>query len=223
VNRGPDNPVDVLVLTDTPLPLPVTLIHAVALDPSPNDLMLAAGGVVLTNATDVATAYPNLWRTRAAAKSALQRAVDKSTSYRERLGANPTRDITLIRECTQPLRAVEYQRAGAGRSAAMAFYDPAVVPDPVAWLFEKLGELADWDADPATSEESSLLSEETDGTAPPVADATGRLLSPRQNVSPARPSRHRCGPWAYGSARVSLSTVGDPDPPPQASATLFSG
>jgi hypothetical protein len=28
--------------------------------------MLAAGGVVLTNCTDAATAYPDLWRTREA-------------------------------------------------------------------------------------------------------------------------------------------------------------
>jgi putative DNA primase/helicase len=152
VNRGPDNPVGVLVLTDTPLPLPVTLISAATLDPSPADLMLAAGGVVLTNCTDAATAYPDLWRTREAAKKALQRKVDKSATCRGRLGTIPYEDISLIRECPQPLRAVEYQRAGAGRSAARAFYDPILVPDPVSWLFEKLGELADWNAEPGATE-----------------------------------------------------------------------
>ena len=152
VNRSPDNPVDVLVLTDTPLPLPVTLISAATLDPSPSDLMLAAGGVVLTNCTDAATAYPDLWRTREAAKKALQRKVDKSATCRGRLGTIPYEDISLIRECPQPLRAVEYQRAGAGRSAARAFYDPILVPDPVSWLFEKLGELADWNAEPGATE-----------------------------------------------------------------------
>ena len=50
------------------------------------------------------------------------------------------------------MRVAEYQRAGAGRSAAKAFYDPALVPDPVAWLFEKLGDLSDWDAEPGAAE-----------------------------------------------------------------------
>jgi putative DNA primase/helicase len=148
VNRGLDNPVDVLVLTDTPLPLPVTLIQAATLDPSPDDLMLAAGGVVLTNCTDAATAFPDLWQTRAAAKSALQRAkADNLATHPRQMGANPYEDISLIRECTH-LDRVEYQKAGARFSRSVGFYDPALVPDPVSWLFEKLGELSDRDAEP---------------------------------------------------------------------------
>jgi len=40
------------------------------------------------------------------------------------------------------LGQIDYQRAGAGRSKAAAFYDPALVPDPAAVLTEKLGPLA---------------------------------------------------------------------------------
>jgi putative DNA primase/helicase len=244
VNRGLDNPVDVLVLTDTPLPFPVTLIPAATLDPSPDDLMLAAGGVVLTNCTDAATAYPGLWRTREAAKKALQRSPDKSATCRVRLGTIPYEDISLIRECPQPLRAVEYQRAGAGRSVARAFYDPALVTDPVAWLFEKLGELADWDTDAALPEaggpeepertppEAGLTKPEevaavaimpaaADGVAKEVADGYGDLLTSRELFrGAAAPSQIR--PMGLRIGRVSLSTVGDPDRLPKASATLFS-
>ena len=46
VNRTADSPVDVLVLTDVPLPLPVELIDVATLDPSPADRMLAHGGVL---------------------------------------------------------------------------------------------------------------------------------------------------------------------------------
>ena len=115
VNRSADNPVDVLVLTDTPLPLPVTLISAATLDPSPDDLMLAAGGVVLTNCTDAATAYPELWRTREAAKKALQRAkVDKSADLSRADWGQSRMKIYLLYGNVPNLERVEYQRAGAG-------------------------------------------------------------------------------------------------------------
>jgi putative DNA primase/helicase len=149
VNRGPGNPVGVLALTDVPLPLPVEVIPVAALDPSPDDLMLAAGGVVLTNATDAATAYPEFWRTREAAKSALQRAkanVDKFSRCRWQMGAFPYEEYLLIRECTH-LDRVEYQKSGARFSRSEAWYDAAIVPDAVAWLFERLGELSDWNAE----------------------------------------------------------------------------
>jgi putative DNA primase/helicase len=106
VNRTAGNPVDVLVLTDTPLPLPVELIPAASLEPSPVDRMLAAGGVVLMNCTDIATAYPGLWRNRETAKSAVRK---------WRLGDSPYKNNILIRDLTQPLIRVEYQRSGAGR------------------------------------------------------------------------------------------------------------
>ena len=79
------------MLTDTPLPLPVTLIPAATLDPSPPNLRLAAGGVVLTNCPDAATAYPDLWRSREPAKKALQRGADNPVfRYISYTGMSPT-------------------------------------------------------------------------------------------------------------------------------------
>ncbi len=55
VNRDHRDPVEVLVLTDVPLPVPLSETMTVGdLTLSPRDLMLAAGGVALENATDAA-------------------------------------------------------------------------------------------------------------------------------------------------------------------------
>jgi hypothetical protein len=46
-----------------------------------------------------------------------------------------------IRECRH-LDRIDYQRAGARMSPAVALIDPALIPDPAAALAEKLGPLA---------------------------------------------------------------------------------
>ena len=62
-NRTEANPVDVWVLGNMPLPLPVNrLISASDLTPSPGDLMAAEGGVELANPTDASEAYPTYGR-----------------------------------------------------------------------------------------------------------------------------------------------------------------
>ncbi len=136
VNRTEDDPLDVLVLTDAPLPLPVAAtLQAADLAPSPADLMLAAGGVVFENATDVAAAYPQLWTNREAAKKALQRASEAG-----QLGTFSYESL-LLGECPQ-LERVSYQRAGARLSPSVAWCDPGLVPDPATWLAQRIGPLA---------------------------------------------------------------------------------
>ena len=64
VNRTEVDPVEILVMTNTPVPVPISqTIRAADLDPSPWDLMLAAGAVALNSPTDAAKAYPGLWAT----------------------------------------------------------------------------------------------------------------------------------------------------------------
>jgi len=131
VRRTEANPVHVLALVDAPLPMPLAgTLEAADVEPGPADLMLAEGGVVFENPTDAAAAYPTLWTTRAAAKSALQRG---------KLGAKPYYKSS-IGECTQ-LRQVSYKPTGQGRSAAVARYDPLLCPDPEAFLTARLGKL----------------------------------------------------------------------------------
>ena len=134
VNRGPDDPVDVVIFCDVALPLRVNVaLTAADVEPSPTDRMLAAGGVALQNPTAAAAAYPALWRTREAAKSALSRA---------RLGANWNKKSTFQNAPNLSLRRVQYQLTGAGQKPAVAWCDLELVPDPVAWLTQRLGPLA---------------------------------------------------------------------------------
>lgn len=93
VNRTADNPVDVLVLTDVPLPIPLAgTLEAADLEVTPFDHMLAAGGLVIENPTDAAMAYPFLWLKRESAKKAFQRG---------KLGTFPYIESS-IGECPQP-------------------------------------------------------------------------------------------------------------------------
>jgi putative DNA primase/helicase len=140
VNRTEADPVDILVLTDVPLPLPVdATLYAADLAPTPADLMLGAGGIEFENAADAAAAYPDLWANAAAARQAFHRA---------RCVTNPNKKDS-IRECHAPpgerppyLRRIDYQLAGPGRRLEAAWCCPALVPDPAAALIDMLGPLA---------------------------------------------------------------------------------
>ena len=75
VNRESDAMrVDIVLLTDVPLPLPVeTLISVDAIKPRVEDRMLAASGVVLLDSEDAARVHPNLWRSGNALRVARNR------------------------------------------------------------------------------------------------------------------------------------------------------
>ena len=141
VNRMEDDPLDVLVMSDAPLPIPVAeTLQAADLMPSPADLMLAAGGVVFENATDAAAAYPQLWDTRNAANHALKR-WRAEWKQRPADGAIPLLE-SIIRGLAPSGALVgraDYQRAGVRMSAPVAWFDPALVPDVARWLTERLG------------------------------------------------------------------------------------
>ena len=144
VNRAEDNPLDVLVLTDSPLPIPVAAtIQAADLAPSPADLMLAAGGIVFENAADAAAAYPQLWSTRNAANHALKRWRAEWVSNPE-VGAIPLIESIIrgLAPTSSVLGRIAYQLAGAGKSPSVAWLDPLLVPDPIEWLTARLGALA---------------------------------------------------------------------------------
>ncbi len=137
VNRTKADPVNVLVLTDVPLPLPVDATTTLAeLAPDPTELMLAAGGIAFANYTDAHTAYRKIWDTPKAAERALEKAGP-------RLPPNPYKR-SLLRIGGQPpaLRRIDYQRRGAGKKPAVAWICPALVTDPEATLTAMLGALA---------------------------------------------------------------------------------
>ena len=137
VNRTAADPLDVLVLTDVPLPLPVNGTLALAdLAPSPTELMLAAGGVALENPTDAAAAYPTIWENREAAKKALDRSAGRGW------GHSRIRHL-LIRVCPHPACCrLDYQPQGIGKKPAVARCCPRLVMEPAAALAEAIGPLA---------------------------------------------------------------------------------
>ena len=150
VNRTEaDPPLDVMILGDVPLPVPVDeFLSDDAVKVSPFDLMLAEGGVAFHDGSSAAKAYPSLWRTAEAARMALQR--ERS----ERGTQNPISVTNAYREypigkcyADRPLcPSVRFKRAGPKRHEEMAIYDPRVVPDPRAAIEKRLGELAMFEA-----------------------------------------------------------------------------
>jgi putative DNA primase/helicase len=133
-DRGPDKPVDILLLTDVPLDLPVTeLLTAADIKPSALDRMLAAGGVALLNPRDAHAAYDGMWPSWEMAKKAIAQKQEGNFPYKDPIGEIPL----LVR--------VRYQVAGERRQRVEALVDLAAVPDPRAWLTDKLGDLAEFE------------------------------------------------------------------------------
>ena len=75
VNRGPDNPVDVHVWSDVPLPLPIdAFVDAYdIMNPGIAERQLARNGIAFGSAADVAKACPDLCSSRAAPQRAIRR------------------------------------------------------------------------------------------------------------------------------------------------------
>jgi putative DNA primase/helicase len=185
VNRSEADPVDVILMTDVVLPLPLAgTLRAADLTPSPADLMLAAGGLAFESATDAATAYPQLWKSQKTATSAMAAA-------RARLDDSPYMD-SLIREIIQPpdgfrgCAQVDYQRAGAGCRPASAWFDSALVPDVAAWLMAKLGPLAWCRLQPAVITAHATLGLPRASATPITWHPPGRLRS-KTGRTPGKP------------------------------------
>jgi putative DNA primase/helicase len=77
----------------------------------------AAEGVMLTNQSDMAKAFPKLWPNVDVAKRTLKAGVPELPGF--------TR--------------VTYQRAGGRQKRRLAYFDLALIPEPAAWLKARLG------------------------------------------------------------------------------------
>jgi putative DNA primase/helicase len=105
---------------------------------------MALSGIVLENAADMAVCFPELWLTREAAKKDSQR---KGTNdyYRD-----------LYNSKLSPSSVeVTYRPEGAGHRARTARVNLARIPDPEAWLTNRLGPLAQFKM-PATRDIARL-------------------------------------------------------------------
>jgi len=171
VNRTADNPLEVIVLGDVALPIPVDeFISCPLQDLTPADFMLSAGGVAYEDASAAALAYPNLWPSAEAAKKAFQR---------QRSGTFSNEDIT-IGDCPAPRRLVRvsYQRAGSGQKVAFAWLDTRLNPDFRGAVERALGPLAFFE----------LIEDEVAAPEPPVVvDLPVREAEAGGCIGPYRP------------------------------------
>jgi putative DNA primase/helicase len=208
VNRTAKNPLEVLILTDRPLPLPVDeAVSWESLAPSPTDLMLAQAGVALESPSDAALCFANLWPTSAAAKMAASRGKWVTSPYR----------YLLIGEC-YPLRQAVYRKAGQGKRDASLHFDPSAVPldELRGWLEDRLGELA--------MLEVQQPEPEPDPPAPPPADPDG-LLAIQNRAAEVDPDGWLTGPSAGARPSESPVAIGPKPgrPPPEPSAPSWRG
>jgi hypothetical protein len=127
VNRDPDNPLQIDILTNVVLPVEVDEITSwAAIQPSLVEVM-AARGAVLRSYADMAACYPDLFANAKAAENAAAGGNYPNSSIR-----NPYRRFRGV------FCEALYRRTGSRGPAARLLYDPARV-DPVAWLTERLG------------------------------------------------------------------------------------
>jgi putative DNA primase/helicase len=117
VNRTAATPLDIDLLFDTCLPIAVDQVVRWR-DPS-RLLVTAVTGVMLTSPHDLVTVWPRLWPNTKAADRTLKQGVPELPGF-------------------EPF---EYQLAGSGMNRRAALFDRALIPDPRAWLAERLGPL----------------------------------------------------------------------------------
>jgi len=134
VNRGAATPLEIDLLTDVVLPVTVdALVPWSDLRPTRCDLM-ALTGILLENAADMAACFPELWSTAAAARQDRSRSVTKCY-YRDLYNS----------QMSHSSAEVAYRPEGAGHRTRSAHVDLARIPDPEAWLTNRLGPLASFE------------------------------------------------------------------------------
>jgi hypothetical protein len=162
--RTADNPVDVNIWTDVPLHdfqgpsqtpcdigYPVEPILWGDIEPGPEEMMLAYGGVWLKSAREAETAYPG-----GVNKGSLKDARSVSFPYKNLIVRNPysphtSLDPTDPTDLLPPIEEVPnaltatYRREGKGRKPSRAVFLPGFDHRTArAWLEERLGLLADY-------------------------------------------------------------------------------
>lgn len=172
VNRTGETPLQVDILGNVPLPLTVDEPRRWDDIAPGKEVEMMAGGVVLTNAADMATPYPMVWPTLDAAKNFKKRQPrggGHSLMYKYNIGDDP-----LLSEIDLPFgfRGGMYKKAGAGQKPTGFAYHPDLCPDPIYWLRNRLGTLADIEFDPDETSFFDLVE-----TPPASAAAAGAWMS----------------------------------------------
>ena len=171
VNRTEETPLEIHVLTNTPLTEEVSRF-AEWQRPSKDEELLAKRGVWLSSVSDAAKLM----------------GINRNTLKvaRQRMGTNPYKEFLYGN--VPNLRIAEYQLTGAGRSKQVLLFDPHEVPDYQAWVSENLG--AGWSSLVARQAHNLKVTDEN--AVPAIAEtAPGRISNPLHYHSaiPLRASR----------------------------------
>ncbi|KFG66740.1 DNA-primase RepB domain-containing protein [Microvirga sp. BSC39] len=157
VNRDASKPLDIRILADVQLDgFPVDELKVwkqpndeesqevdemkasdevvAAVIPAGREVEMIVDGMILQSATDMAKAWPEVWASRDAVNAWRSRAmISVSRPFREIIKGNDT-------EIPAAWGIVEYRPTGRGQQTRKAYFNPAVVPDPRAWLETRLCE-----------------------------------------------------------------------------------
>jgi hypothetical protein len=117
VNRTAATPLDIDLLFDTCLP--VTVDEVVLWRPPSTLIATAAEGVMLTTPAAMVKLWPKLWPHEKAADRTLAAGVPVLAGFEQ----------------------VAYQLAGSKQKRRLAHFDRTLIPDPRAWLTDRLGPL----------------------------------------------------------------------------------
>ena len=176
IRRGRDRPVEIFILSNVPVPVPVDRLTTWG-ELVPDRLeVVAARGVVLDNNADLARAYPDLFKTAKAAEKAAEHG---RYSLAGRSPPFPYNKSSIGKRGTPPTE-VRYQLAGKGQKPKTAYYCPAQVADIRAWLTDKLGALASFEASGMESAAPPVSQEAESGADPPLETWNGGHLTADQ-------------------------------------------
>jgi putative DNA primase/helicase len=178
VNRTEADPLQIDILTN--LCLPVTVDEAVEWkDVAPTEFdEMRSRGAVLENSADMHKAFDDLWVSPKAARHAKERTAPKPLYMSSYKGNGAV------------LSQVTYQPAGPGQKPRTGWFDLSAIPDPAAWLTEKVGKLArceiqEIEADPIreTDEPAGAEPPAVEGIDPMEAQARLTALSARLDAA----------------------------------------
>jgi hypothetical protein len=118
VNRTAVNPLDADLLFNTALQ--VTVDEVIPWQVPSLLIETAVEGVMLTSRVDLVRLWPQWWPNDTAARRSLQQGIPKLPDFAR----------------------VEYQLAGPKMNKRVGYFDLALIPDPRAWLSQRLGPLS---------------------------------------------------------------------------------
>ncbi len=175
IRREDGRPVEILILTNVPLALPVD--HLTTWEELVPDRIevVAARGVVLENNTDLARAYPDLFKNAKAAANVRYAQAARSHLF-------PYNKFSIGKKVSPPTE-VHYQLAGKGQKLKTAYYCPAQVADIRAWLTDKLGAVTVFEvsgSEPPTRDPSFTKGALANAPGPPLDAWNGGHLTADQ-------------------------------------------